>query len=211
MPKKVYESEKKSILDSFVSGFEIKEIAKNYNYSSATISRQLRKLLSKNDFENIKEKNSKAHKTTSFDSSKLENIQDNNDQNKIDSIENLENNIFEVVPILNEIDLYKQKELSSEPFSEAELPEVVYLIVDKNIELVPKLLKDYPEWGYLPEEDLKRMTLKIFADQRNAKKSCSKNQKSLKIPNSKVFITASNSLKSKGITRVIFDDLLLSL
>ena len=207
MPRKVSESEKKAILDSFISGSEIKEIAKNYNFSAATISRQLRKFLSKNDFENIKEKNTKSNKNSINKYPKVVNLENDN----VDSIENSEDNIFEVIPILHGEDLYQQKDLSSEPLSEVKLPEVVYLIVDKNIELVPKLLKDYPEWSYMPEEDLKRMTLKIFADQRNAKKYCSKNQKSLKIPNSKVFITASNYLKAKGITRIIFDNLLLSL
>ena len=63
----------------------------------------------------------------------------------------------------------------------------------------------------MPEEDLKRVTLEIYADQKNAKKCCSKNEKTIKIPNSKVFIIASKLLKSKGITRVIFNDLLFSL
>ena len=167
MPRKVSESEKKAILDSFTSGNEIKDIAKKYNFSTATITRQLRKFLSKNDFENIKQKNKNVSITSSDKSHKVEILQ----ENKINSTDNLEDNIFEIIPLLHGEDLYQQKDLSSEPLSGVKLPEVVYLIVDKNIELVPKLLKDYPEWSYMPEEDLKRMTLKIFADQRNAKKN----------------------------------------
>ena len=63
----------------------------------------------------------------------------------------------------------------------------------------------------MPEEDLKRITLEIFADHKHAKKFCSKNEKTIKIPNSKVFIMASKLLRSKGISRIIFEDLLLSL
>ena len=65
--------------------------------------------------------------------------------------------------------------------------------------------------GILPDEDLERKTLEIFSDQRIAKSKCNKNQKLIKIPNSKVFLIASKSLKSRGISRIIFYDNLLSL
>ena len=210
MPKKVSEIEKKEILESFISGTDIKEIAKKYKYSPATISRQLKKFLNNDDFEDIKIKNTKSRKNNTSQSEKK--ISQNN--------RNLENNIkkeihsedvFEVIPIIDGLVLDNQKELSSEPIIDAKLPEVVYLIVDKKIDLVPKLLKDYPEWSYMPEEDLKRTTLEIFSDPKYAKKFCSKNEKTIKIPNSKVFIMASKSLRAKGISRIIFEDLLLSL
>ena len=50
MPKKVSELEKEAILKSFISGKDIKEIAKKYNYSPATITRQLKNLLNKDDY-----------------------------------------------------------------------------------------------------------------------------------------------------------------
>ncbi len=109
------------------------------------------------------------------------------------------------------IELNKQKDLASEPLIEAKLPEVVYMLVDKNIELIPKMLKDYPQWSFLPQQDLNRMSLEIFDDHKYAKKLCTKNQKLIKVPNPNVFLIASNSLKSKGITRIIFNNLLLAL
>ena len=42
-----------------------------------------------------------------------------------------------------EVDLEKQKDISSKPLNSVDLPNVVYIIVDSNIELQPKLLKDY--------------------------------------------------------------------
>ena len=91
------------------------------------------------------------------------------------------------------------------------MPEIVYMLVDKNIELLPRMVKDYPEWGFLPQQDLNRMSLEIFDDHNYAKKLCSKNQKLIKIPNPNVFLIASRILKSKGITRIIFNNLLLAL
>ena len=34
------------------------------------------------------------------------------------------------------------------PLSDVNLPKVVYMIVDKKIELETKFLKDYPEWQF---------------------------------------------------------------
>ena len=210
MPRKVSAQEKKAILDSFISGISIKEIAKNYNYSHATISRHLKTILNNNDFQDIKIKNTKSNKKDFSQSLKKISEDSKNLENNIEK-EIYSEEVFEVIPIIDGLDLDNQKELSSEPFINAKLPEVVYLIVDKKIELVPKLLKDYPEWSYMPEEDLKRITLEIYSDPKYAKKCCSKNEKTIKIPNPKVFIMASESLKSKGISRIIFDGLLLSL
>ena len=209
MPRKVSELEKKAILELFTSGKDIKEIAKIYKYSPTTISRQLKKFLTNNDFEDIKIKNTKSNKED-FINSKDKISKNNNVEDDFEK-EIFNGEVFEVIPIIDGLDLVNQKELASEPIIDAQLPEVVYLIVDKKIELVPKLLKDYPNWSYMPEEDLKRITLEIFADPKHAKKCCSKNEKTIKIPNSKVFFMASKALKLKGISRIIFEDLLLSL
>ena len=212
MPRKVTELEKKAILDSFISGKDIKEISKIFKFSPITITRQLKKFLSFDDFEDLKVKNNRFSKSNkkivnySIEISKDNKSLENEIEKEIYSEE-----VFEVIPIIDGLDFDNQKELASEPIIDAELPEVVYLIVDKKIELVPKLLKDYPKWSYMPEEDLKRITLEIFADHKLAKKFCSKNEKTIKIPNSKVFFMASKALKSKGISRIIFEDALLSL
>ena len=85
------------------------------------------------------------------------------------------------------------------------------MIINKTIELETKTLNDYPEWRFLSEKDLERETLEIFSDQKKAKKACLKNQKLIKVPNPNVFIIASKNLKSKGISRIIHEDTLLSL
>ena len=210
MPRKVSEIEKKAILESFISGKDIKEIAKFFKYSPTTISRQLKKFLNNDEFEDIKIKNNKINKKSFIKSQETISRDNKNLVNNIEK-EIYDEQVFEVIPIIDGLDLDNQRELASEPINDAQLPEVVYLIVDKKIELVPKLLKEYPKWSYMPEEDLKRTTLEIFADPKHAKKFCSKNEKTIKIPNSKVFIMASKSLRSKGISRIIFEDLLLSL
>jgi len=209
LPKKVSDYQKKQILDSFVNGTTLKILSEQFKLSQTTIVRQLKNNLGLVKFNELKDKNNNLKKV----SKKIALVQSDGD-NKSDQnseIQQFEDNFIEVVPILDVIDLDNQKDLTSEPLSEVKLPEMVYMLVDKNIELLPKMLKDYPQWSFLPQQDLNRMSLEIFDDHNYAKKLCSKNQKLIKVPNPNVFLIASSSLKSKGITRIIFNNLLLSL
>lgn len=209
MPKKVSENQKKEILNSFVSGINLKSLSERYKLSQATIVRQLKNNLGVNKFKELKDINSKLEKeknTILINDSVAENNLEKRDEN-----DNFKEEFIEVIPITDGIELNNQKDLASEPLTEANLPNVVYMLVDKNIELLPKMLKEYPEWGFLPQKDLNRMSLEIFDDHNYAKKLCTKNQKLIKVPNPGVFLIAASSLKLKGITRIIFNNLLLSL
>ena len=224
LAKRVSEIQKKEILDLFISGLGLNEISLKYNFSPITIANQLKKIIGEDKFKKIKINNTSKKK---IDIKKNFEIIDNFKKDKISEsdkiIENTNNSdfpninnsieqvFFEVPPLSTEITTSKQKELTSEPLKDAKFPSVVYMLVDKKIELSPRLLKDYPDWSYMPEEDLERMTLEVFDDQRKAKKNCTKNQKLIKVPNPNVFLLASKTLKSKGISRIIFNDLLLAL
>ena len=85
--------------------------------------------------------------------------------------------IFEIPPLNYEIDNEKQKDLSSTPISEMNFPKTVFMVVDKNIELEIKYLKDFPAWQFLSEEDLNRKTIEIFEDIKIAKTFARKNRK----------------------------------
>ena len=219
MPKKVSDSEKKEILDSFSKGYPIKELSEIYNYSIQTITRQLKLILGDAEYKKIKLTSQSQISNSDFKkkineeklSSKVSNNYQNLSNKKGSSIDEDVNNFFEIVPLTEGIELDKQKDISSIPISEFDLPKVVYLLVDNKIELDPKLLKDYPEWDFLPKEDLIRNTIQIFADKKNAQLNCRNNQKFIKVPNPNVFFIASKFLKAKGISRIIFQNYLLSL
>ena len=115
------------------------------------------------------------------------------------------------MPLDYQIDNLPQKDLSSVSRSEVNLPKVVYMVVDKQIELETKSLKNYAEWSFLSEEDLKRKTIEIFFDLKIAKRSCSKEQKVIKVPNSNVFKIVAPILVSRGISRIVSSDLLIAL
>jgi len=118
---------------------------------------------------------------------------------------------FEITPLNEEIDNLPQRDFSSIPISDIKFPKVVYMVVDKKIELEIKLLKDFPEWQFLPKDDLCRKTIEIFFDLNLAKRSCNKEQKVLKVPNTDVFRIASPVLIAKGISRIVCAENLIAL
>ena len=101
--------------------------------------------------------------------------------------------------------------MASVSLSEIDLPKQVYMIVDKKIELEIKSLNDYPEWRFLPIDDLNRKTIEIFSDLKVARRFCNKEQKVIKVPNSDVFRIASPFLIKRGISRIINADNLIAL
>ena len=223
MSKRVSEIQKRQISESFINGKKISELSETYNFSKQTIIKQLKIILGEEQF-NILSDQRKAKSRLKNDNLKLVEKNSRNIRRESKNISQIKENnhdifekeinkveFFEIPPLTTNIDLNNQKDLTSKPLSEANFPDVLYMVVDKNIELETKLLKDFPEWRFLSEDDLNRTTIQVFSDQKLAKQSCSKNHKLIKITNTNVFLIASENLKSKGISRIIFGDSLLAL
>ena len=203
MAKKVSEIEKNQILDDFKKGLTIKELSLKYKFSIQTISKYLKNNLDASLFSKIKNKKNNITKNNPI-------VKENNGKNTKE-IDKDNHPFFEIIPLNENIEFEEQKEISSIPLIDVNFPKVVFMIIDKKVELEIKLLRDFAEWQFLPEEDLQRKTIRIFSDQKKAKKICSPTQKLIKVPNSNVFELVSDKLISKGITRIIFDDLLVAL
>lgn len=212
MPKRVSIQLKQDFVSSFLRGTSIEEISNLYKFSSQTIIKNLKSSLGEVEFKKTKLNNQKINNLNKTDSNRKIFNPSINDLNHKSNYEELDNNSFiEILPILTDVNFKDQKEITSRPILNYKFPCTVYMLINKTIELEIKTLRDYPEWSFLPEKDLNRMCLEIFDDHKYAKKLCSKNQKLIKIPNPNVFSIASDLLKSKGITRIIFNKLLLAL
>ena len=124
--------------------------------------------------------------------------------------QNAENQFAEIVPLASNLDL-ENKELSFEIHNQAILPESVFMLVDKKVELEIKSISDFPEWSFLPENELKRNAIQLFSNQRTAKRICSRNQRVIKVPNTSVFEVTKSYLLLKGITRLILEDSIIAL
>ena len=216
MPKKVTEQDKSNILKSFIEGINIKELSEMYGFSVTTITRQLKNKLSNEKFKKIRNINSKEISSKQIPvnfkkESKVEKINKTKDDNINFENEGLSNNFFEIAPLNYEVDLDNQKDLASIPLEEVDFPKLIYMIVDSKIELIIKMLKDYPEWEFLPEDDLNRKTIEIYYDLKNAKRNCGRDQKVIKVPNTNVLKIVSPILLSRGISRILAEDKLISI
>ena len=216
MPNKVTEQDKSNILKSFIDGININELSEMYGFSVTTITRQLKNKLSNEKFKKIRNINSKENSSKEIPvnykkGSKVEKINKTKDDKIIFENEGLSNNFFEIAPLNYDVDLDNQKDLASIPLEEVDFPKLIYMIVDSKIELIIKMLKDYPEWDFLPEDDLNRKTIEIYYDLKNAKRNCGRDQKVIKVPNTNVLKIVSPILLSRGISRILAEDKLISI
>ena len=220
MPKILSDIKKIEIAEAFKSGSTLEELSNQYGLNKYTITKYLKKILSELEYKRILKL--KRHKNFNKESSENELVKTSNYKNnneKVDfnnsgkffnsSIEDA--NFIEIPPLSQAIDLEKQIDLTSKPLKEFTFPEDIFMIIDKNIELEITLIKDYPEYSFLSESDQKRKIIKLFSNKKSASLFCSKTQKVIKVPNGGVLSLAAPFLLKKGITRIIYDDYLLSI
>jgi len=226
LTKRLTLKQKEIIVNSFKNGLNIEHLSKEFRCTNSTIIRNLKKDLGEKMYKLLANKNKKFiqnnnNENINVDISEtdLKLVSTNNDFNetnikdKSDKASNQSSftEFIEIAPIDFEIENSSRKELSSIPIDQIEFPKIVYMIVDKNIEIEIKLLKDYPNWEFLPNEDLNRKTIEIFFDLKTAKRACIKEQKVIKVPNTNVFKIVSHILISRGISRIVSEDKLIAL
>ena len=227
MPKRLSENQKQEILKNFIDGISIDQLSEKFSCVKATIIRNLKKELGEQKYKDQISKNKNDSKFNFQNKKNILNDNENLNSKKIDfgylteqKINNeyiLEeeffppNSFMEITPLNLEIENAPQKDLSSIPISDMNFPNIVYMVVDKKIELETKLLKEYPEWQFLSQSELNRKTIEIFLDLKIAKRFCNKEQKVIKIPNTDIFRIVAPILVSRGISRIVSADKLIAL
>ena len=227
MARRLTKEQIEEIIKCFENGTKIDLLSKRFNCTKLTVIRNLKKNLGELKYIDLLNKNkslkgkSKTNKIQSKNLLKtnvgnLDLIEVKNDHKVSNENINASNfapydSFLEIAPLDYVIDNSSRKELTSVPISEVDLPKVVYMIVNKKIELEIKFLKDFPQWDFLPHNDLKRKTIEIFFDLNLAKRSCNKEQKVIKVPNTEVFRIAAPVLIEKGISRIVCPENLIAL
>ena len=221
------------MIECFTNGETIDQLSEKFQITKVTITRYLKKEFELKVFKNLVEKNNKNKNPIKDNNKNLEYESDLNEIALNDNNKNLEyesnlneialneqfyegksfadQTFIEITPLNYEIDHEQQKELSSVSINEINLPKVVYMIVDNKIELKTKLLKDYPDWQFLSQIELERLTIEIYFDIKIAKRFCNKEQKVIKVPNPDVFSIVAPILVKRGISRIVSPDKLIAL
>jgi len=226
LSKRLTNNQKEEIIRNFNQGKNIDYLSNLLNCTKLTIIRNLKKYFGEKKYKEILEKNKSLNKSFSKKntsknataSSEVDEIYfKTNNNNEASNGNNFneerisQNQFLEIAPLDYEIDNLPQKDLASIHISDVDLPNVVYMVVDKKIELTTKYLKEYPEWQFLSQDELNRKTIEIYFDLNLAKRYCNKEQKIIKVPNTNVFKLAAPQLLNKGISRIVGVDKLIAL
>ena len=224
LAKRLTEKQKEEIKINFLDNQSVEFLSEKFNCTKMTIIRNLKKSLGEIKYKEIL---NRLNATFDIKNEKLlendnEPIYEKNIINKLDNSSisvgrsnqdkiNPFESFIEITPLEHDFEDVSQRDISSIPLSEIKLPNMVFLIVKKEIELETKYLKDYPEWQFLPQNDLKRKTIEIHFDLKTAKRICNKDQKVLKVPNTDVFRIVAPILISRGISRIVTAENLISI
>jgi hypothetical protein len=99
-----------------------------------------------------------------------------------------------------------------QPLSTANLPRTCYIVVDRFAELVARPLREFAELGQGGQEEVPQNTLPVFDNHRVAKRfSDNRNQRVIKVPDSRVFQKTTSHLTAKGISLLLVDGQIYSL
>ena len=169
MAKRLTETQIKEIINFFLEGKSIDELSEKFLCTKLTIIRNLKKNIDENKYKFLI-KNNKSKVLNSAKSKNAVNKKNLNELEKVNSDElskNSENDLdknqkmdfytdstfMEIVPLDYEINNETQKDLSSISISEVDFPKIVYMIVGNKIELQTKILRDYPDWQFLSQNE----------------------------------------------------------
>ena len=214
MAKRLTEIQKQEIIKNFTEGKTIDFLSQMFDCTKLTIIRNLKRNLGEKFYKELTESNqsrTQAPINKRNNRKKKSNEKDIPDHNVTEFDFQPTANFVEIAPLNDQIENLPRKELSSVPLMDIDFPSIVYMIVDRKIELETKFLRDYPEWEFLPNEDLDRECIEIYNDLKTAKRLCNKEQKVLKVPNTDVFKLVSHFLIARGISRIVYSEQLIAL
>lgn len=97
------------------------------------------------------------------------------------------------------------------PLSEASLPKICYLVVDRAAELITRPLRDFGDLGQIPTPEVQQRTLPVFDNHRVARRFSNRSQRVVKVPDGRMLQKTSAYLQAKGITRLLIDGQVYSL
>ena len=218
MAKRLSEKQKEEIKINFLDNQSVEILSEKFNCTKTTIIRNLKKSLGEKKYKEILNRlnepfdiEGENDNKQTFEDNIIKKTEDTSigisNEDKISPFESF----IEITPLDHNFEDVSQKDISSIPLSEIKLPNMVFLIVKKEIELETKYLKDYPEWQFLPQNDLNRKTIEIHFDLKTAKRMCNKDQKVIKVPNTDVFRIVAPILMSRGISRIVTAENLISI
>jgi hypothetical protein len=86
-----------------------------------------------------------------------------------------------------------------------ELPESLYLLVDREVELKGTPVKDFSELGNVAPEEEELQAIALFANPRQAKRQCGRSQRVIKLPDPSLLERTAPYILAQGISRIVLE------
>ena len=239
-PSRLNDIHKQEIVERYRTGDTSAEIAAAYGCSTNTVSRTVRSLLSPAEYAELKAQRSakssglgsrvseietaevsrpKNPQTSLTDSgieapSSREEGEDfgSADLNDNETFNTDDENVFHEIAVLP-VDLPQvtTQQVICRPFASELLPDSVYMLVDKTVELDPRPLSEFPELGLSDPSEQQQQALCLYASPRAAKRQCGRSQRVIKVPDTQVFEQTTSYLLARGITHLVVEGSLFAL
>ena len=232
-PSRLNDSHKQEIVERYRAGETSGQIAVAYGCSTNTVSRTVRSLLSPEEYAELKIQ--RSAKTSGLESTAIERSALENSPSEVGTAENSsvesagshgtsadldddatfntdDANVFHEIAVLP-VDLPQvtTQQVICRPFASELLPDSVYMLVDKTVELDPRPLSEFPELGLSDPSEQQRQALCLYASPRAAKRQCGRSQRVIKVPDTQVFAQTSSYLLARGITHLVVEGSLFAL
>ncbi|MDY7015303.1 MAG: transposase [Cyanobacteriota bacterium] len=91
------------------------------------------------------------------------------------------------------------------PLSDASLPRICYLVIDRAAELVTPPLKEFGDLGKIPTDEIQHKTLPVFDNHRVARRFSKRSHRVIKVPDGQMLAKTGACLEAKGITRLLIN------
>ncbi len=236
-PSRLTDSQKRELVERYRSGESTAVLAEAFGCSANTVSRTARALLTPDAYEALKKDRARGGGAGSqaavhsdciqAEATPVEPIDDEDPvtlalddaddfgdalEDAGEADEEPEQEFHTVAVLTGQISLEMESSAPDcRPLGPGVLPESVYMLVDKLVELDPQPLSAFQELGALAAADQDRQAIGLYASPRTAKRQCGRNQRVIKVPDSQVFERTSHYLLARGITRLVLDGSLIAL
>lgn len=236
-PSRLTDSQKRELVERYRSGESTAALAEAFGCSVNTVSRTARALLTPEAYEALKKERARGGGAGSQAAVQADRLQveatpadpiDEQDSATLaldeaddfgDALEDAgeadeepEQDFHTVAVLTGQISLEMESPAPAcRPMGPGVLPESVYMLVDKLVELDPQPLSAFQELGAMAAADQDRQAIGLYASPRTAKRQCGRNQRVIKVPDSQVFERTSRYLLARGITRLVLDGTLIAL
>ena len=239
-PSRLNDSHKQEIVERYRAGDTSAQIAAAYGCSTNTVSRTVRSLLSPEEYAELKAQRSAKNSGLASSVPEIETAEVSRPENPQTSLEDSgigvpsskgegedfssadlndnetfntdDENVFHEIAVLP-VDLPQvtTQQVICRPFASELLPDSVYMLVDKTVELDPRPLSEFPELGLSDPSEQQRQALCLFSSPRAAKRQCGRNQRVIKVPHTQVFEKTTCYLLARGITHLVVEGSLFAL